>query len=291
MGSGSQVGVHLKPLPRLLGGNSDNFSASRTDSMKWSIFGNGGSLLEISDVSVTGILDSLTAMAWSTPCREPDGSFLLSPEGLARACTAEDLERALRRMYEHARNWAPGLDIPWFVPPVRIVALDSHAGHFLVDEESYASITVSRAFLNSIEAALLILAHEACHHILLQTGISYRYKNDVALNEKITDMTMFVCGFGELVRRGQSVVHHSHGQFVSTHLGYWCQADYERAHRYVLARRAAAHLPGLPHPSSFWISLRKKFNGLLTRSGPSKPPGTLLDKVIHETERQRRRSD
>ena len=131
--------------------------------------------LHIVDVSLVGILEYLTNKAWSKPCGDPQGSFVLLPSRLASDTSPQGLSRLLRGIYEHARAWAPGLDIPWFVPPVRVAALESEAGHFLVDEESYASIAVSTEFLGSIDATCLILAHEACHHILLQSGISYQF--------------------------------------------------------------------------------------------------------------------
>ena len=243
------------------------------------------------DPFLAGILESLATRAWSKPCHDPGGTFLLSPLGLSRDSSPQGLWQTLGRIYAHARNWAPGLDIPWFVPPVQIANLESKAGHFLVDEESYASIAVSTEFLGNIDATFLILGHEACHHILLQSGISYEFKNDVTLNERYTDLTMFVCGFGEIVRRGHSAVRRCHGQYVNTHLGYLGSDEYERAYRYVLAKRAAEHLPGLPKRASVLTYLRKQFGRLATPSGRSTPGSNLLEKVIKETERQRPQRD
>jgi hypothetical protein len=247
----------------------------------------GDYLLHIVDLSLSGILDHLTTEAWSRPCRDPEGSFLLSPIGLASGSHSQGLSRTLNRLYEHARNWAPGLDIPSFVPPVRIAALKV-AGHFLLDEESYASITVSTEFLGNVDATSLILAHEACHHILLQAGISFQFKNDVMQNERITDLSMFVCGFGEIVRRGRPVVRRSHGQYVNTHLGYLDSRECDAAFRYVLEKRRTEQLPGIPIRPSFWTGLSNLVSRLAKPPFRSGGGQTLLEKVVEETERRKR---
>lgn len=236
------------------------------------------------DPTLSGSLETLATKAWGKQCHDPRGSFLLSPLVLAPDYSPQGLWQTLRQIYEHARTWAPGLDVPSFVPPVRIADLESHAGHFLVDEESYASIAVSTEFLGSIDATLLILAHEACHHILLQSGISYQYKNDLVLNERVTDLAMFVCGFGEIVRRGHSVVRRCSGQFVSTHLGYLSSDEYEMAYRLVLAKRVAEHLPGVPERPSLLTYFRHRFGRIARPSGRSAPRSNLLEDVIKETE-------
>jgi hypothetical protein len=247
--------------------------------------------LEIVDLSLTGILESLATKAWSKPCHDSAGIFLLSPLGLATDSSPDGLWQALRRIYEHARSWAPGLDVPWFVPPVRIIELKVNARHFAIDEESYASIAVSSEFLGSSDATCLILAHEACHHILLQSGISYQYRSDVIFSERLTDLTMFVCGFGEVVRRGHSIVSRSRGHYVSTHLGYLRSDEYEAAYRYVLAKRVADHLPGAPERTSVFTKVRKQLSRLGTPFMGTTPGSRLLEKVIKETERKKRRRD
>jgi len=72
---------------------------------------------------------------------------------------------------------------------------------------------------------------------------------------------------------------------VSTHLGYLANDEYERAYRYVLAKRAAEHLPGIPKRASVLTYLRKQFSRLAIPSGKSTSDSKLLEKVIEETER------
>jgi hypothetical protein len=244
--------------------------------------------LHIADLSLTGILEHLTTRAYSKPCGDPEGSFLLAPSAIAFGASPEGLSRTLSRIYQHARDWAPGLDIPWFVPPVHIATLDLEAGHFRLDEDSYASIAVSTEYLGSIEATSLILAHEACHHILLQSGVSYQFKEDVILNERITDLTMFVCGFGEIVRCGYSVVHKRYGQYVNMHLGYLDSREYDAANRYVLAKRKVERLPGMPIRPSVWAYLCKQIGGLMNQSAWRNRNSSLLEKIIEEDERRNR---
>jgi hypothetical protein len=102
---------------------------------------------------------------------------------------------------------------------------------------------------------------------------------------------MFVCGFGEIVRRGHTVIRRGHDRYVSTHLGYLDSDEYEKAYRYVLAKRAAEHLPGVPKRTPILTYIRKRLNRLVAPSGRSTANSKLLEKVIKETERQRGHRD
>jgi hypothetical protein len=186
------------------------------------------------------ILDMLTSKAWRNAARDQAGEFLLLPSDLAPGPSVESLRETLQALYRHARRWAPGLEVPFFVPPIRLDVADA-AGDFIVDEESYASVGVAAEFVGNAAAILMILAHEACHHILMQSGL--KRADDTALDEITTDLAMFVCGFGELVLRGHSHVHHYGGRGSRVHLGYLSSGDYRQAHDYVLAKRAAEGLP------------------------------------------------
>jgi hypothetical protein len=246
----------------------------------------------MSNASLLDILDELSAHAWRKPCQDfGEANFLLSLHALGQdPPTSERLRQILRTMYEHARIWAPGLDIPFFVPPVRIANLqDTEAGYFSVDKESYASIAVSREFLADRDATLLILAHEACHHILLQSGVSYRYKTDPTLNERVTDLCMFVCGFGEIVKRGHSAVIRQPDHLVSSHLGYLNSEEYAAAYRHVLAKRTAQGLPGIPRQASIWRRLCRYWSGFGNSRVNADVGSTLLEQAVAETERQNKR--
>ena len=235
---------------------------------------------------IRDLLEMLASRAWSKPCYDPSGDYLLRPSAFEMHITPESLRQALGKMYEHARYWAPGLEIPYFVPPVRIADLTAEAGHFVVDEESYASVAVAQEFTVSQDAVLTILAHEACHHILLQSGLDQ--SKDTALNEITTDLTTFVCGFGDIVQRGRSIIRHSESCYSRVHLGYLKGYEYDFAYQFVLSRRLARGLPGVrPQTNSrgagwFW----KVWQGLFRGSYGGRDG--LLEKVLKETERRQR---
>lgn len=147
---------------------------------------------------------------------------------------------------------------------------------------------MSSEFVENSDATCLILAHEACHHILLQSGIYFQFKNDVALNERVTDLTMFVCGFGDIVRQGRSFVRSNRGQYVSAHWGYLNGVECDMAYRYVLDRRQGRQLPGAPPTFSVFAYL-SRVSRLMTKSGTPSGGKSLLDKIIEEDERRDRR--
>ncbi|WP_437725636.1 hypothetical protein [Sorangium sp. So ce861] len=186
------------------------------------------------------ILDMLASKAWTNAARDQDGEFLLPHSDLAPGTSVESLHETLQVLYRHARRWAPGLEVPFFVPPIRLDVADA-AGNFVVDEESYASVGVAAEFVGNPAAILVILSHEACHHILMQSGL--KRADDAALDEITTDLAMFVCGFGELVLRGHSQVHRYGSRRDRVHLGYLSSHDYQQAYDHVLAKRVALGLP------------------------------------------------
>jgi tetratricopeptide (TPR) repeat protein len=198
------------------------------------------------------VLDFLADKAWRGARADQAGQFLVQPSGLVPGKSPESLHESLAALYRHAKRWAPGLEVPSFVPPVRIEVLDS-AGKFRVDEENDASIAISTEHVGDDEAILLILSHEACHDILRQSQLNHR--DDVELDELTTDLAMFICGFGELVLRGHSRIGHGGGGRLQkrtrsrkprsrVHLGYLNAVEYQEAFDHVLSLRAANGLPG-----------------------------------------------
>lgn len=185
------------------------------------------------DDRLVSILDRLARKAWVQAPGQQPGRFVLSSADLAPGNTADSLHAALQAIYSHARRWAPGFNVPFFVPPIRIGPLDS-AGEFLIDE-GYASITVSAKYLDNDAALLMILCHEACHHILLQAGLAQ--KDDLKLDEITTDLAMFICGFGEIVLSGHRVIRGYTSNREQVHLGYLGSDVYRDAHEWVLQRR------------------------------------------------------
>jgi hypothetical protein len=191
------------------------------------------------------ILDDLAAKAWRGIRGDEAGQFLLQSSDLAPGASPESMHKSLAALYGHARRWAPGLEVPFLVPPVRVrIGPREVAGTFDVDEESYASINVSIDHVGDPEATLLILSHEACHHILRQSRLNH--PDNVDRDEITTDLTMFICGFGDLVLGGYSRLRVNHGEVGRgrVHLGYLSSLEYQEAYDYVLSLRASQGLPG-----------------------------------------------
>jgi hypothetical protein len=80
-----------------------------------------------------------------------------------------------------------------------------------------------------------ILAHEACHYILENSGIR---EPNVDENEKLTDACMFVCGLGLLFLDGYKR-EDAHKEYRNGHrLGYLTDSEYNFAARYVRELRS-----------------------------------------------------
>lgn len=193
---------------------------------------------------VEQLLQNLAERAWRKDLQYPDGSFLLSPTALVREASAQAMETNLRILYEHARRWAPGLMVPYKVPKVRISGTILPAGQYCVDSDGWVSIDVSTDFAYQSEALFVVLAHEACHHILDINGLDDKRNRD--RNERLTDLAMFVFGFGDIVNGGRKSAIQTKSGYAQTHLGYLEDADYAFAYAWVLEARAAN---GLPCPS------------------------------------------
>ncbi len=173
---------------------------------------------------VVNTLRSLGARAWNR--REiVSGAFLFRPQVLLIRDEAV-LNQALQSLYVHARAWAPGLDVPYHVPQLTIGGLleEQTAGRFVV-------------------AAWLILAHEVCHHILEQSSLANHHSQFA--NERQTDLLMFVCGYGELARKGYEVSRQLGSTYVRSHLGYLTPEEHEFAFEWVIAARVANGLDGM----------------------------------------------
>ena len=189
------------------------------------------------------LLQELGQRAWRKETRHPAGSFLLAPSTLGKGTDAEALRANLRVLYEHARRWAPGLIVPYNVPRVRLSEALANPGQYNVDSDGWVAIDVSTEFASRDQALSVILAHEACHHILDLTG--HDDKRDRARTERMTDLAMFICGFGDIVRGGRTSVRQTASGYVSTHLGYLKASDYDYAYDWVIGARVANGLPGM----------------------------------------------
>ncbi len=90
-------------------------------------------------------------------------------------------------LLSHARRVTPEFSVPLMVPQTVVESTPFAAGRFEVDEEGWVKIKVSPDFFNDKLAAQAILAHEACHYILENSGIRY---HDFKLNERYTDLCL-----------------------------------------------------------------------------------------------------
>ncbi|PZO41440.1 MAG: hypothetical protein DCF19_09550 [Pseudanabaena frigida] len=134
----------------------------------------------------------------------------------------------------HARQFSPEFNVPYLIPRTIVEAMPSAAGQFEVDEEGWVTIKISPNFFDDRLAANAILAHEACHYILENSGIRY---SDFYLNERYTDLCMFICGFGQIFLTGYRR-EPAQNQYRPGHrLGYLTDAEYQFANQYVIKLR------------------------------------------------------
>lgn len=191
----------------------------------------------------------LAGTAWVHGRPSPSsGSFLFDSGG--KSAASEGVDSSLRRLYDHARKWAPGWDIPYFVPGWRPEYLEGGAvGEFRADGDGWTSIHIDPRMLANGDSLWLTLAHEACHHFLAQCGQADR--TDRKRNERMTDAAMFVCGFGKLVMTGHSVTRRQEHGYLREHFGYMTGEEYAHAHAWVIHNRHTNALAGMDgiHPS------------------------------------------
>jgi hypothetical protein len=168
----------------------------------------------------------LAKIAWSTEAAFYDRNFFLAVQVMADASH----DRAVERFLGHARRIAPGLAVPYKVPRIAVEQIADAAGYFQVDDEGWVTISVSPKFAGEHQTACSILAHEVCHYILGNSGI---WQANVQLNERYTDLCMFVLGFGEVFLAGYRPEEFQQVWMQQGHLGYLTEAEYAFAQDYV----------------------------------------------------------
>ncbi len=181
-------------------------------------------------------LQELATQAWTTNQSFQHSQFLLNPTEFVRVTSPAQVVEILIR---HAGRVVPGFNVPQMVPRVSVVSLPAAAGMFKVDEEGWVTIELSANFFQDKLAAQAILAHEVCHYILENSGIR---KSDVSLNERYTDLCMFVCGFGELFLAGYRRDAAQQDYRPGHRLGYLSDAEYQFAQRYVIQLRQSGKI-------------------------------------------------
>ena len=181
-------------------------------------------------------LEELAKRGWAKDETSWYSSFSLSPSDLANEIAPAQVMKSL---LAHAGRVTPEFSVSQMVPRTVIESTPFAAGMFEVDEEGWVTIKVSSNFFDDRLAAQAILAHEACHYILENSGIR---QDDSALNERYTDLCMFICGFGQFFLAGYKR-EPAQNQYRPGHrLGYLSDAEYTFANQYVLDLREAYKL-------------------------------------------------
>jgi hypothetical protein len=210
--------------------------------------------IHISDFySLQWQLGELAKMAWTTEESFRHPQFLLNLSDFAYTTAPAQVVEILLR---HARRIAPGFEVPYMVPRVLVEPIPFAAGQFEVDEEGWVTIKVGSDFFEDKLAAQAILAHEVCQNSLGNSGIR---KSDRELNERYTDLCMFVCGFGQIFLAGYKRETAQHEYRPGHRLGYLTDAEYEFAQRYVMQLRQSNELA----PSSELDRLKKRLAQLI----------------------------
>jgi predicted SprT family Zn-dependent metalloprotease len=194
------------------------------------------SMQSTSPTSIRLRVQNLAEIAWTTEQAFTHPHFLMSVEELAHFNTPEEVVKVLLR---HAEQIAPGFAVPTMVPHVQVTSIPFAAGQFEVDEDGWVTIKLGSEFFQDKLAAHAILAHEVCHYILENSGIR---QSDHLLNERDTDVCMFVCGFGALFLAGYRRKAAQRDYRPGHRLGYLSDADYRLAQREVMRLRSSTEI-------------------------------------------------
>lgn len=180
------------------------------------------------------MLEQLATVAWQAVGAPQQRAFCLDPGQLLDVHAKPDLERVLETLLNHARQVAPGLSVPYYVPRVQIVSLTNAGGEFREEPDGWVTITVADQFLTNQPAVQAILAHEACHYLLASAEIK---EADRYQNERLTDLCMFICGLGKVYLAGYKTGPGQAEYRRGHRLGYLTDEEYQFADRYVLELR------------------------------------------------------
>ena len=131
--------------------------------------------------------------------------------------TPPNWDACIQQMLQHAEKVAPQIAIPFHIPRLVFKGQKKDSGGtFEVDGAGYVTISIDIALQSNYKTALAVLAHELCHYILGSNGIK---KEDRLANEQLTDVCMFVLGFGDVFLKGHR------GQAAKTY-GYLQAKEY-----------------------------------------------------------------
>ena len=140
--------------------------------------------------------------------------------------------------------WAYETDAPrtrFLLDPDRLPVPDNEA----------VLVTIAPEYLSRPQACLSILCHEGCHQILDGSCLGMQYclppdPHGGSIGEQVTDLAMFVVGFGRVFLRGYRVS-------PNARLGYLQPREYELAQKWVLTGR------GIEDPGELAQFLRETY--------------------------------
>ena len=208
-------------------------------------------------LALKSMADNLIEAGWKNEDSFKTPRFELEPKVIYYL----ELEKIIKEMLNHARSVAPGFHVPHFVPMVNNFPSDgSKAGTFSVDEEGYVSININPFYNESKKVVCSIVSHEICHYILENTGIR---KSDKLENEQMTDVCMFVLGFGKVYRAGFKYTKSGLNYRTGHQLGYLSADAYKEVSEYVLFLRQEKG--ALFNPSGYGPNLLSNREELLKR--------------------------
>jgi hypothetical protein len=171
--------------------------------------------------------DGLIKRAWPG---NPIGTVVIDPRSIPGSVT---LEEFVSRLLHHARH-TTDLSTPWRTPRVFVEKTSQHVGGLFVVDEGWVRIVVGQDLFKDVAAARAVLCHEVCHYILDMVDIRERPTQE---NERLTDVAMFVFGFGAIFRAGyrRAPAENRTGHRV----GYLSDEEYRFLENYIatLARR------------------------------------------------------
>jgi hypothetical protein len=177
-------------------------------------------------------LERLGRTAWKTQESLKHPHFSLDSSRLPQTCDAAALDLTLRLLLTHGRIVAPGLSVPFKVPLIAWSGRMSEgtAGGFAVEGDGWVRIEIHSRWRGNARVVRAILAHEVCHYILANSGLQLE---ETWENERLTDVCMFVCGFGSLFFAGYKSVPDTIEYQSGHRLGYLTDSELEFVSNYV----------------------------------------------------------
>lgn len=169
-------------------------------------------------------IDRIVAASWSLENNQLEEFNLYS-----RKLGGLTPEEIVRVYLGHIRKVAPNLPVPIKIPEIGRGELKDAGGTF-GSRDGWAVMTLSNDLVADEKAVRAVLAHEVCHYVL---NCSSMREEDTELNEKLTDLCMFVLGLGNIYLEGYRSETVKHVYRVGHRLGYLKDNEYRFAQKYV----------------------------------------------------------